>query len=142
MLKFIKKLFKNKGELKIKRVFDLEEEIYRVPHPTVIYWDIIDTHTDYKLLDGIYKAIINGDELRYFVSGWGLECMLFTRKYGWCKLTVPRDLMFIEFGIYKNSIRYDINYPYELATHPELEKFLTDLVDKALDEFEKDRNLV
>ena len=122
---------------RLKRVYSWGD----LPKPVCgIWWDTINI-SDQQSLEKIYKHLSTAWEIVYYCTETAVQCSVYTRKYGWCLLTLHYSLCFTEFGIYKSMTRYDIYNVSDVMKYMPLYHFIASFVKRCYAEYQNDKNL-
>lgn len=119
-----------------------EDDIYKPTRCNSSWWDVYDIRSEEThLMQKIYQHIIDSKEVLYFTRNPYVLMLIWTEKFGWCRVTIRYDMMFFEFCVPKNGNRYDINYKFQMKECPDLYNIMKYITDKAYKEYYEDRNL-
>lgn len=124
-----------------KRTY-IEDDIYKPTKCNGAFWDVTDIRGDEThLMQKIYQHIIDSKEVLYFTGNPYVAMLIWTERFGWCRVVIKYDMMFFEFCVPKNGDRYDINYEFQMKNCPDLYNLMKYITEKAYKEYKKDKNL-
>ena len=126
---------------KFVRTF-VDEDIYKPTRCSGGFWDVFDINeNEPHLLQKIYKYIIDSKEVLYFTWRQGVMMLIWTERFGYCRVNINYDMNFMEFCIPKLGDRYDILYEGIISKCPDLHHLMKYITELGWKEYSYDKNL-